>query len=475
MSFFLQGTPGASHTARGLLPPYTAADFTNLALTEVAPGFFHGEAPSKATGRYPYLIIFSEGAEDVGARTYFFDGTDEIQPSEAPDLTAITSVLNPLSTRASEARLVNLETVARTSTAATYRATGFATPANVTAARDTVITAGDARWKTSTLDAAEIWGYGGAGGRSLTEPVATDAASREASKADLTTLETQSGVLFGLVTPDGTAFSTEAMSNAPTGGTGGLNTEQNGWLSTLFNLVTPDGQAFKPEALVNVPQSAGGGLLSDERARLFAIPTNPLLATNYVAPPSLAAIQQAINETESAIIAEGSASWTTAVGFNTVAPDNGGILAAIEAATNAINDKPVTPATDLQPVLTAIADKPVTPAVNVQPVIDAVDAAKVSIITQGNAAWKTALAVDESAIAQAVTGQISTVLATIEQNTTEAKKRLSNDVFVDLDNALVTTMDDDGTTPLFRFQTLNAEGQPSVTNTIRRVRVNLDD
>lgn len=67
------------------------------------------------------------------------------------------TTLTDLSTRASEVRLVKLDTVATTATAATYKATGFSTPANVAAvttavnaARDAVLTQGNNEWATAT-------------------------------------------------------------------------------------------------------------------------------------------------------------------------------------------------------------------------------------------------------------------------------------------------------------------------------------
>jgi hypothetical protein len=138
-------------------------------------------------------------------------------------------------------RLVNLETVARDSTAANYRATGFSTPAQVTAAttavnaardnvnnntnaaRDAVLDQGNTAWTTAT-------GF------------ATD-------NPDNLTLSR----LAGLLTGDFTRFTTTALSNAPAGGGGGggLTTEQN---SQLFAI--PTALAPAPSTIATAVQTA---------------------------------------------------------------------------------------------------------------------------------------------------------------------------------------------------------------------------
>jgi hypothetical protein len=144
--------------------------------------------------------------------------------------TSDRTTLDGIATRASEVRLVNLETVARTATAADYRATGFSTPANVSAvttavnaARDAVITRGDDAWITAT-------------GFATVNP-------------DNLTLSR----LAGLLTGDFTRFTTTALSNAPAGGggSGGLTTEQN---TQLFAI--PTALAPAPSTIATAVQTA---------------------------------------------------------------------------------------------------------------------------------------------------------------------------------------------------------------------------
>jgi hypothetical protein len=56
-------------------------------------------------------------------------------------------------------------------------------------------------------------------------------------------------------------------------------------ISRLGGLLTGDYSRFTATALSNAPSTGGSaGLTTEQNARLFAIPVDPLLATSYVAP-----------------------------------------------------------------------------------------------------------------------------------------------------------------------------------------------
>jgi hypothetical protein len=340
------------------------------------------------------------------------------------------ATLTALSTRASEERLINLETVARDATAADYRATGFSTPANVSAvttavnaARDAVITRGDDAWITAT-------------GFATINP-------------DNTTI----GRLGALLTGDFTRFSTTALSNAPTG-SGGV-----------------------------------GGLTSEQNTQLFAIPTNPLLASNYVAPDNASAQSAAasgaaletrlttqraaqldtvvlttdlvplatsaqVTAAQAAVIDRGNTAWVTATGFSTVNPDNltlsrlGGLLTGDFSRFT----------------VTALSNAP------------AGGGSSGGLTTEQNTqlfAIPTALAPAASTIATAVQTALAPQLTAIATDAIKARAAHTNLAEVDEETATTTVFADNGTTPLFRVRTRDAGGVASIDSTHTREPVAL--
>ena len=429
--FGIKGQPNRFDYAVQLQDRQTKAITGNLtALVENPLGFYSAKP---TIGASQYWAHYYRGTEYLGYEEYDWDGNRktttallneaiatrsshtaaDITTPVLADTAAIGTLLQAVSDRASESRLANLETVARTATANEYKATGFATNSGVWANATRSLTDKDGFALSTQAIADVVSGVWSATGRTLTgfgnlvdsvwdfatrgltEPVATDIASQNASKADVSTIETQVATLFGLVS--GGSFTTIALQNAPTGsGSGsGLTPEQSGILTTLRGLVDEAGDEFKATALVNAPSSGSGGLLADERSHLLGIPQNPLLAGNYTAPPALADITFEINQAESAIIAEGTAAWQTATGFNTIAPDNDGVLNAI-ASVITHGDAEWPTATGFNTVAPDNAG-----------ILSAVVAAKDEVLAEGTASWQSAtgfntLAPDNAGILNAI-------------------------------------------------------------------------
>jgi hypothetical protein len=188
------------------------------------------------------------------------------------------ATLTALSTRASEERLINLETVARDATAADYRATGFATV-----------------------------------------------------NPDNTTI----GRLGALLTGDFTRFSTTALSNAPTssGGGGGLTTEQATQLAatattaqvnaardaviaapafTASDRTTLDGIATRASEvrLVNLETVARDSTAADYRATGFSTPAQVTAVTTAV-NAARDNVNTNTNTARDAVLLQGNTAWTT--------------------------------------------------------------------------------------------------------------------------------------------------------------------
>jgi len=433
--------------------------------------------------------------------------------SVAPDNTGIGTLL----TRLSDARATKLDTVATTANAATFKATGYATPANVTS----VITAGDARWATGAT-AANI--------TAAQSAIIARGDSAWATATGFNTVAPDNGTLTALankfdvlLTADDLSFNSTALQFAPTGsgGTGGgLTSGQADQLTTLFGLIDGTGDAFTAEALANAPTggtvdlsaiaktselTAARDVITDAIDAKPVTPVTdlaPVLAAIDEASPdvNLTPITDAITASQSAIITRGNEAWATATGFNSVAPDNAGILQAIA-------DKPVTPIADLSPVLTAIDG--IESAPDLTPVTDAVSTAQSAIITRGDIAWKTAtitatgdVSIDLSPVIEAIDAlnngitprliriedkpvtpvtdlssidtsltNLATLIASVQADAAIASKDASNDAFLDVTTAIVTIYEADGVTPAWRYQLTDANGIPSVVGAVKKTRI----
>jgi hypothetical protein len=181
-------------------------------------------------------------------------------------------------------------------------------------------------------------------------PVTTDAASRTASQNDLSAIATTAQVNAArdaVITRGDGAWITAT-------GFATVNPD-NTTIGRLGALLTGDFTRFSTTALSNAPTGSGGGggLTSEQNTQLFAIPTNPLLASNYVAPDNASAQSAAASGTaletrlttqraanldtvvlttdiaplatsaqvtaaQAAVIDRGNTAWVTATGFATV-------------------------------------------------------------------------------------------------------------------------------------------------------------
>ena len=209
--------------------------------------------------------------------------------TDAASRTAITDALTPLSTaidgvdfdlallasRATEARLVNLETVARTATAATYKATipaDLATTTNLAVTNNAIA----AIPTTNTLVA---------------------------------------------ITNATTSAKDEILSAGSGWVTGNTIAPNNAGIAALTALLTGDSTAFTATALQFAPTGSGGGgaLTTTQAEKLAAIPSDN----------ALSAITAALNSVRDNILAAG-IGWETG---NNIAPNNDGIAAILAAVS----------------------------------------------------------------------------------------------------------------------------------------------
>ena len=237
-------------------------------MTEGYPGTYTASPPSDmADSTLPYILVIKKGSVEEGRTNYFWNGTREIDVSFLRDrLAAIVGEAWSNATAPVRSLTAAVTTDAASRTAS--QATGFATPANVTA----VITAGDARWLTGNTIAP--------------------------NNALLTQLNTD---FLGLLVPgDKTRLTSVALSNAPGGGSsptdiasavrGELEPLLFDPITDLVNIgkvagVTVTGTAdFK----ANITGLATATNVSNSQTTITnaiaLIPTNPLLDISYVAP-----------------------------------------------------------------------------------------------------------------------------------------------------------------------------------------------
>lgn len=214
--------------------------------------------------------------------------------------------------------------------------------------------------------------------------------------------------------------------------------------NVLRGLVSGDGSAYTSAALVNAPTGSGGGggsvgLLPDERTRLFSLPTASgllsderakllALPTSVATPSQIGAVLTSVSDARIDILNRGDTAWA-----GSLLPDERTRLFALPQAQ-----------ISLSPVLSAIAQIPTTPAPQATTVASAVQAA------------------------------LNSSLTIIASDAKGARQAALNNVFINEALATVGILADDDLTELFKFQMLNAQGQPSLDDSVARVRVVID-
>jgi hypothetical protein len=313
---------------------------------------------------------------------------------------------------------------------------GGATPTQVTdivvAARDAVLSRGNIAWITGNTVAPDNAGITAA--KTAAERLTTV----RAAKLDTVALTTDLSAIAKTTDINAAQNSIIAQGNATwTPNNTGIAAIL-AIVNVLRSLVNAGGTAYTSTALAAAPTgSAGpGGLLQDERLRLFSLPTvagllederEQLLAlpTAVATPNQVNNVLAAINAAVIDIINRGDDSWA------------GSLLADERLRLFSIPTAPV----NLGPVLTAIAQIPTAPSA--QP----------------------------TAIANAVQLALASTLAAIANDAKGAKQVAANNVFIEKDTAIVTVLDDDDVTELFKFQLLNELGEPSYEDAVKRIRL----
>jgi hypothetical protein len=239
---------------------------------------------------------------------------------------------------------------------------------------------------------------------------------------------------------------------------------------------------------------------------LFAIPTNPLLATNYTAPDNASAQSAAASGTaletrlttqraakldtvvlttdlaplatsaqvtaaQAAVIDRGNTAWVTATGFSTVNPDNltlsrlGGLLTGdfTRFTTTALSNAPAGGVgssggltTEQNTQLFAIPTNPLLASNYVAP-----NNAGIAAIGTAVAAIPITPAPAPSTIATAVQASLNTQLNTIQTLATIATEPITNRTVIDQTTKTYTVYQADGITPRVVKDLKNAAGQPS--------------
>ena len=168
---------------------------------------------------------------------------------------------------------------------------------------------------------------------------------------------------------------------------------------------------------------ASTGLTTEQNARLFAIPTNPLLADDYVAPPDLTGIIGVSDDI--AAIAQ--------------------TVATIAAAVEDIPTNPLLATSYVAPDNDAIAD-----------------------LALSVAQIPTTAAPAPSAIATAVQEALEPALDAIAASADKARAADTNKAIANPITGITTVFADDNTTPLYRILTRNANGEPALEDTVVR-------
>jgi hypothetical protein len=204
---------------------------------------------------------------------------------------------------------------------------------------------------------------------------------------------------------------------------------------------------------ISMPLTIIPALPGEPKAYSLDIPTSPALA-----PGKYRAFYYRVVGSESEYLGFEKIDW------------NGTKLVVELASTQALAD-----------IQSAIAQLPVpdntainvaaTAALDVRDRLTVARAAKLDTVSQFDAS--TALVSIGKVGAIAVTSPNDfksdpAVLARIDSNSAIARKALTNKAVVDLVTSIVTIMNDDGITPVFKLKMLNAAGQPNVEQVVSR-------
>lgn len=295
-----QGAAGLTNVVATLKLEGSDATVTTVALTPVnTTGRYAGTPSSLAGNKYVVSITANSVAVDTrGGALYHWDGSAEITPSVLRSLINTTSTnvstvstnVNTLTTRLTTGRAAALDNVS--------------SAANVTAARDAVITA-IAPNVTTLLDRLSLQTVGYIAGSAQIDDVqgvydllsglltpgldsfdaaalinvpATDLSILQAAIEDIPVDTLSEGTFTALL--DGGAFSAAALARAPVPSLTALQSAvsaipTDGLKESTFTALL-DGNRFSAAALVNSPTLTGA-----QNTRLFQIPLTPLLADNY--------------------------------------------------------------------------------------------------------------------------------------------------------------------------------------------------
>ena len=382
MYFALRAPTGGTGYAIQLKAVNSATVVQTIALAEEGTSgeFFPASAITVAAGKYRIVVTKDSAFLTAPENLFEWNGTSPIDQTYLAN--AIASISGGGATATEIASAVWSATGGRSLT----DKAGFAlSTAGITA----IVTA---VWGATTKEltgfgslvadiATAVWNFAT---RGLTLAVVTDAASRTASKADLSPLQTAIAAIptnpllaSNYIAPDNstkiadlhdritalraakldtvavlanadsfkanvTALATSAglssvsslVSAIPTNPLLASNytSPNNSGIasinSTLNGLLAVGGTSFSTAALQNAPNGGAAGLTTEQNTRLFQLPLNNNLVT-----ADLNVITGAINSSKSAILAEGAQSWKTATGFNTIIPDNAGITSLLSRLT----------------------------------------------------------------------------------------------------------------------------------------------
>ena len=481
----------------------------DISLPEVLTGIYAATPTGLAAGTY--LVLFFRGTDLVDSVDYQWDGAKEVVSTDAAsraeskaDLTAISAAIaaaktaaESVDTKLTSERAIKLDTVATTATANTYKATVPTTAAIASAvwasttraltdkADFSLSTAGisaisSAVWAstTRTLSSfgtliADIWQNGT---RGLTEAVATDAASRTASQADLSPLAASIAAIptNPLLATDYTAPYNTGIANIETV----LSTPDllkadltdvatASELARLTALLTVDDASFSGIALTNAPTGSGSGSgLTPEQATWLAN-LNATLEGEGVF--SAAALANGGN---------GNSTFDPATDFVKVSS-----IGTVDVSGFSTLDSFKANVSDLSAVRVAVENIPTNNSINA--ITTVINAARDSVLLEGSENWAGGgsgggLLSDERAHLLGIPTEpllaedyepTAVALSSIDQVARMVLQAQINDLQSFPENSTIVVYGDDGTTPVLRFQFLDASGEPTLTNAVQRKKV----
>ena len=453
----------------------------DISLPEVLTGIYAATPAGLAAGTY--LVLFFRGTELVDSVDYQWDGAKEVVSTDAAsraeskaDLTAISAAIaaaktaaESVDTKLTAEGAIKLDTVATTATANTYKAT-----VPTTAAIASAVWASTTRTLSSfgTL-IADIWQNGT---RGLTEAVATDAASRTASQADLSPLAASIAAIptNPLLATDYTAPYNTGIANIETV----LSTPDllkadltdvatASELARLTALLTVDDASFSGIALTNAPTGSGSGSgLTPEQATWLAN-LNATLEGEGVF--SAAALANGGN---------GNSTFDPATDFVKVSS-----IGTVDVSGFSTLDSFKANVSDLSAVRVAVENIPTNNSINA--ITTVINAARDSVLLEGSENWAGGgsgggLLSDERAHLLGIPTEpllaedyepTAVALSSIDQVARMVLQAQINDLQSFPEDSTIVVYGDDGTTPVLRFQFLDASGEPTLTNAVQRKKV----